>query len=97
MISSSDEIVSIFYRRLEYGYPTPCLKRDGVVNEALPFLKDTHDIWSRGRFGAYKYEVANQDHSCVMGVEAVDNILFGSKEFTLWHPSLVSFFLTVLH
>jgi len=90
MIASTDEIVSIYYRRLEHGYPTPCLQRDPVLNEALPWLKNTYDIWSRGRFGAYKYEVANQDHSCCMGVEAVDNILFGAKEFTLFYPSLTN-------
>jgi hypothetical protein len=43
----------------------------------------------RGRFGSYKYEVGNQDHSCMLGVEAADNILYGAKEFTLFHPSLV--------
>ena len=48
------------------------------------------DIWSRGRFGSYKYEVANQDHSCMIGVEAVDNMLFGSKEFTVFYPSLTN-------
>mmetsp|Transcript_21479 Transcript_21479/g.19544 ORF Transcript_21479/g.19544 Transcript_21479/m.19544 type:complete len:493 (-) Transcript_21479:1185-2663(-) len=89
LIKSSDEIVSIYYRRLEYGYPTPCLQRDAVLNEALPMLK-SHDIWSRGRFGSYKYEVANQDHSCMIGVEAVDNILYGTKEFTLFYPSLTN-------
>jgi hypothetical protein len=89
MIQSTDEIVSIYHRRLEHGYPTPCLKRDKVLANALPWLKKTHAIWSRGRFGSYKYEVGNQDHSLILGVEAVDNILFGTKEFTLWHPSLV--------
>eukprot|EP00605_Chrysophyceae_sp_TOSAG23-4_P000549 GSChrysophyteH1.ASY1.ANO1.619.1 assembled CDS len=89
MISSTDEIVSIYYRRLEHGYPTPCLQRDGVLSEALPMLK-SKGIWSRGRFGSYKYEVANQDHSCMIGVEAVDNMLFGAKEFTLHHPALTN-------
>lgn len=89
MISSTDEIVSIYHRRLEHGYPTPCLQRDAVLAEALPWLKK-QNIWSRGRFGAYKYEVANQDHSCCMGVEAVDNILNGTKEFTLFYPSMTN-------
>jgi hypothetical protein len=39
MISSADEIVSIYYRRLEHGYPTPCLARDNVLAEALPWLQ----------------------------------------------------------
>jgi len=89
MIQSTDEIVSIYYRRLEHGYPTPSLERDGVLEKALPWLKE-QDIWSRGRFGCYKYEVANQDHSCAIGVEAADNILYGSKEFTMTYPSLTN-------
>ncbi len=91
MIKSADEIVSIYYRRLEHGYPTPSLDRDAALAVALPWLQK-QDIWSRGRFGSYKYEVANQDHSCLIGVEAVDNILYGTKEFTLMYPSLVGFF-----
>ena len=89
MIEGSDEIVSIYHRRLEHGYPTPSLERDSVLEEALPMLKKK-DIWSRGRFGSYKYEFANQDHSCMIGVECVDNILYGSKEFTLLYPSLTN-------
>jgi len=33
-----------------------------------------------------QYEVANQDHSMMLGVEAADNIRFGTKELTLNHP-----------
>ena len=65
-------------RRLEHGYPTPSLARDGALEKALPWLRES-GIWSRGRFGSYKYEVGNQDHSLMLGVEAADNILFGSK------------------
>jgi hypothetical protein len=65
-------------RRLEHGYPTPSLARDGVLEKALPWLREA-GIWSRGRFGSYKYEVGNQDHSLMLGVECADNILFGSK------------------
>jgi hypothetical protein len=37
-----------------------------------------------------KYEVANQDHSMMLGVEAADNILFGTKELTLNYPDIVN-------
>lgn len=89
LTTSSDQIVSIYHRRLEHGYPTPSLGRNAVLDEALPWLKQ-QSIWSRGRFGSYKYEVANQDHSNMLGVEAVDNILFGSREDTLTIPNVVN-------
>lgn len=89
LMDPDDEIVSIYHRRLEHGYPTPTVVRDGVLQEALPLLRQK-DIWSRGRFGSYKYEVANQDHSCMIGVEAVDNMLFGTKELTLEYPNIVN-------
>ena len=89
LIRGSHEIVSIFHKRLERGYPTPSLSRDRAVVEGLKFLK-RHGVWSRGRFGAWKYEVGNQDHSLMQGVEAVDNILFGTMETTLECPDLVN-------
>ena len=30
------------------------------------------------------------DHSCLIGVETVDNMLFGAKEFTILYPSLTN-------
>lgn len=83
------EIVSVYHRRLFYGYPTPSVGRNNVLDEVLPWLRQ-HNIWSRGRFGSWKYEVANQDHSCMLGVEAADNILTGAKEMTLNYPDLVN-------
>jgi protoporphyrinogen oxidase len=89
MLGSDAEIVSLYHRRLEHGYPTPSLGRDDVLAKALPMLKEK-SIWSRGRFGSYKYEVANQDHSCMIGVECVDNMLLGAKEFTCMYPALTN-------
>ena len=89
MMKATDEVVSIHYERLEYGYPTPSLGRDSALDVALPLLKKK-SIWSRGRFGAWKYEVANQDHSCMQGVEAVDNMLTGSLETTVNYPGIVN-------
>jgi hypothetical protein len=37
-----------------------------------------------------QYEVGNQDHSLMLGVEAADNILFGTQEVTLHHPDIVN-------
>lgn len=84
-----DEIVSTYTRSLTRGYPTPHLERDARLKESLPWLKE-RAIWSRGRFGSWKYEVANQDHSLMLGVEAADNILFGTTEMTLNYPNLVN-------
>lgn len=61
LLKGEDEIVSSYVRRFDHGYPTPTLERDGALAEALPYLYD-RDILSRGRFGAWKYEVGNQDH-----------------------------------
>ena len=41
-------------------------------------------IYSRGRFGAWRYEIGNMDHSVMMGVEAVNHILAGEKETVLY-------------
>merc|ERR1711916_123324 len=82
-------IVSRWQARKEYGYPVPYVERDTHVHRANDELLKLA-IWSRGRFGNWKYEVANQDHSCMPGVQAVDNVLFGEYEETLYEPNVVN-------
>ncbi|KAL5605738.1 hypothetical protein FOVSG1_005885 [Fusarium oxysporum f. sp. vasinfectum] len=89
LLNPEDEIVSTYVRRFNHGYPTPTLDRDAALSEALPYLYDK-DVLSRGRFGAWKYEVGNQDHSFMQGVEAVDNIISGGLELTLSNPDFVN-------
>ncbi|KAF2005859.1 UDP-galactopyranose mutase-like protein [Amniculicola lignicola CBS 123094] len=89
MIKSTDEIVSTYHRAFDHGYPTPSLEREGVLTQLLPALLKK-DIWSRGRFGSWRYEVGNQDHSFMLGVEAVDNIVSGAVELTLNYPDFVN-------
>lgn len=75
--------------RAEYGYPVPTLDRDVVLHEVLPAL-ERMGIYSRGRFGGWKYEVANMDHSVMQGVEAVDHILTGADQPTIYRPAEVN-------
>lgn len=89
MLKPTDEIVSTYNRKFEHGYPTPSLERDGALKKILPYLQEK-GIYSRGRFGSWKYEVGNQDHSFMLGVEAVDAIVNGSVELTLNHPDFVN-------
>jgi protoporphyrinogen oxidase len=89
LLEGHSEIVSTYYTKLHRGYPTPHVARDAAVETGLALLK-SYGIWSRGRFGAWKYEVGNQDHSVMQGVEAVDNILYGLAEKTVFDPNYVN-------
>ena len=89
MLKPEDEIVSTYHRRFDHGYPTPTLEREGVLKELLPALQ-AKGIYSRGRFGSWRYEVGNQDHSFMLGVEAADNIVNGAAELTLNYPDFVN-------
>lgn len=90
MLQPSDPIVSTYHRRFDHGYPTPTLEREGVLKQLLPKLQDEYEISSRGRFGSWRYEVGNQDHSFMLGVEAVDNLVHGAAELTLNYPDFVN-------
>ena len=85
LLNPTADIVSCWRYRAEHGYPTPWLGRDAHLAAVEAALRPA-GVWSRGRFGAWKYEVANQDHSFMQGVEAVDNILDGAAELTLTQP-----------
>jgi protoporphyrinogen oxidase len=77
----SRRIVSTWEHAAEYGYPIPCLERDAALNVIQPWLESL-DIFSRGRFGGWKYEVGNMDHSVMQGVEWAEQMVLGHKEQT---------------
>lgn len=79
ILSARDAVVSTWNTWLEHGYPTPFLGRDSVLRIVLPALRSA-GILSRGRFGAWIYEVSNQDHAFFQGVEAADYVLEGRPE-----------------
>ncbi len=89
LIEDRGQIHHVWTTRVERAYPTPALGRDEALRVILPAL-ERRGIYSRGRFGAWKYEVANLDHCYMQGVEAVNRLLCGSPELTLWFPAIVN-------
>lgn len=76
------KIVSRYVIDIPHSYPVPTIDRDRALSLIQPYL-ESRDVYSRGRFGAWKYEVGNMDHSFMQGVETVDRILAGERERTV--------------
>ncbi|HEX6032057.1 MAG TPA: FAD-dependent oxidoreductase [Tepidiformaceae bacterium] len=79
-----DRIVTADLTQVAYSYPVPTLERDPALAVLQPELM-SRGIYSRGRFGAWLYEIGNMDHSFMQGVEFVDHALTGAEE-TVWYP-----------
>ena len=89
LLRPDDTIVSRWYHCAPFGYPVPGRERDAALSALLPALaRDA--IFSRGRFGAGMYEVSNQDHSFMQGVEVADRIVLGTAEETIADPDAVN-------
>jgi protoporphyrinogen oxidase len=80
------KIVSRQLLRVPYSYPVPTVTRDPALAVIQPWLM-AHDIYSRGRFGAWRYEIGNTDHSVMMGVEIADHLVSGKPETTWALPA----------
>lgn len=89
LIESREQIASTWHYRTDYGYPTPSVERDEVLQQLLPFF-ERHDIFPRGRFGCWKYEISNQDHSLMLGVEWVNRVVLQVPELTLRYPNIAN-------
>lgn len=79
-----DRIAATYTIDVDYFYPVPTLDRDDALDAIQPYLMH-HNIYSRGRFGAWEYEIGNMDHSVMQGVEAVNRIVLDEPEST-WIP-----------
>lgn len=77
-----EQIASRFLIDIPYSYPVPTLGRDKALATIQPYL-ESRSVFSRGRFGAWKYEIGNMDHSFMQGVEVVERLLTGTEESTL--------------
>lgn len=83
--AAESRIESVWQRWLPLGYPVPTLRRDETL-AAIDQRLRAHGIYSRGRFGGWRYESSNQDHAYVQGRQAVDAALFDSSEDAYWDP-----------
>jgi len=70
----------------DYTYPTPSIERDGALATIHPYLESL-GIYSRGRFGAWRYEVGNMDHSVAQGVEWVNRVVCGDVDNELTYQA----------
>jgi protoporphyrinogen oxidase len=80
-------VVATHAEEVEHFYPVPTLTRDSALAEIQPFLM-ARSIYSRGRFGAWCYEISNMDHSVMQGVEVVNSLLLGEPEKTWQAPQV---------
>ena len=89
LLQLDDMIDHTWHHWVDYGYPTPSRHRDRALNRLLPELME-HNVFSRGRFGAWKYEVSNMDHSFMQGYEFGSFVTKGQAEVTVWDPRRVN-------
>jgi protoporphyrinogen oxidase len=75
-------VASVHLEEIEYAYPVPTLNRDAALAVIQPWLNE-HDVLSRGRFGAWRYEEGNMDHAVKMGIDAARRLVTGAEE-ELW-------------
>ena len=71
--------LSTWERIEEYGYPIPSLERDRALEIIHPFLEGK-GVFSRGRFGGWRYEIGNMDPSFIQGMEWAERIIEGKEE-----------------
>jgi hypothetical protein len=89
LVSARRDIHHSWYRSEKRGYPTPSLERNQTLFPLLSQL-ERRGIYSRGRFGGWRYEVGNMDHSLMQGVEFANRTIAAGEELTLWYPQIVN-------
>ncbi len=82
VIAGRPAVASIHVEDIPYAYPVPTVGRDRALRAIQPWLME-RGIYSRGRFGAWRYEAGNMDHSVKMGVDVARHLLSSAPE-ELW-------------
>jgi UDP-galactopyranose mutase len=79
VIAGRPPVASIHVEEIPYAYPVPTLGRDAALAVIQPWL-EAQGIYSRGRFGAWRYEIGNMDHAVKMGIDVAHRVLAGTPE-----------------
>jgi hypothetical protein len=82
VVEGRPPVASLHLERIEYAYPVPTVERDRALTTVQPWLME-RGIYSRGRFGAWRYEIGNMDHAVKMGVDIARRLVRGDEE-ELW-------------
>jgi protoporphyrinogen oxidase len=82
VVEGRPELATATMVNIPYAYPVPTLKLDAALRRIQPWLM-SQDIYSRGRFGSWRYEMGNMDHAVKMGIDVVRLIIDGKPE-ELW-------------
>ncbi len=82
VIDGRPAVASVHVEDIEYAYPVPTIRRDPALEVIQPWLMD-QGIYSRGRFGSWRYEIGNMDHAVKMGIDAARSLVTGAEE-ELW-------------
>jgi protoporphyrinogen oxidase len=82
VVDGRPPVASVHTIDVEYAYPVPTLGRDRALATIQPWLQE-RGIYSRGRFGSWRYEIGNMDHAVKMGVDVARLIVEGRPE-ELW-------------
>ena len=79
LIDRDVPIASTHLIDVDYAYPIPTIERDAALAVVQPWLME-REIYSRGRFGSWRYEIGNMDHAAKMGIDVARLLVEGRPE-----------------
>ena len=82
VVEGKPAVASMHVIDADYAYPVPTMGRDAALDKLQPWLMG-HNVYSRGRFGSWRYEIGNMDHAVKMGIDAARFIVRDEPE-ELW-------------
>lgn len=79
LVPEDAPLASAHLELLPYAYPVPTRDRDAALAAVMPWLEE-REIFPRGRFGTWRYEIGNMDHAVKMGIDVARRLVTGTAE-----------------